>query len=74
LREVSGKLPLHDKRVQSAAFVVLKSPDMPSALFESGYVSNPEEAARLASLEGRETFARATAQAVRAYFARQSNR
>jgi N-acetylmuramoyl-L-alanine amidase len=74
LREVAGKLPLHDKAVQSAAFVVLKSPDMPSVLFESGYVSNPEEAARLASREGRETFAEATAQAIRAYFARQSNR
>jgi N-acetylmuramoyl-L-alanine amidase len=74
LREVTGKLPLHDKRVQSAAFVVLKSPDMPSVLFESGYVSNPEEAARLASGEGREAFAKATAQAVRTYFARQSNR
>jgi N-acetylmuramoyl-L-alanine amidase len=74
LREVTGKLPLHDKRVQSAAFVVLKSPDMPSVLFESGYVSNPEEATRLASREGRETFAKATAQAIRAYFARQSNR
>lgn len=72
LREISGELPLHDRSPQSAAFVVLKSPDMPSVLFESGYISNPEEAARLASAEGREIFARATAQAIRAYFARQS--
>jgi N-acetylmuramoyl-L-alanine amidase len=74
LREIAGKLRLHDQGVQSAAFVVLKSPDMPSVLFESGYVSNPEEAAMLASPEGRATFAKATAQAVRAYFARQSRR
>jgi N-acetylmuramoyl-L-alanine amidase len=74
LREITGKLRLHDKRVQSAAFVVLKSPDMPSVLFESGYVSNPEEAAMLASPVGRAIFAQATAQAIRTYFARQSRR
>jgi N-acetylmuramoyl-L-alanine amidase len=72
LREAAGKLHFHDRGVQSAAFVVLKSPDMPSVLFESGYISNPEEAAMLASPEGRETFAAVTARAVRAYFARQS--
>jgi N-acetylmuramoyl-L-alanine amidase len=72
LREMSGQMRLHDSEVQSAAFVVLKSPDLPSVLFESGYISNPEEAAMLASPEGRATFAKVTAQAVRAYFARQS--
>jgi N-acetylmuramoyl-L-alanine amidase len=72
LREVTGKLQLHDADVQSAAFVVLKSPDLPSVLFETGYVSNPDEAAMLASPAGRATFARATAQAIRIYFARQS--
>ena len=72
LREVSGKLRLHDREVQSAAFVVLKSPDMPSVLFESGYVSNPDEAAMLASADGRRTFAKLMTQAIRAYFARQS--
>ena len=72
LREAAGKLRLHDRELQSAAFVVLKSPDMPSVLFESGYISNPEEAVLLASREGRTTFAKVTAQAIRAYFARQS--
>lgn len=73
LREITGQMKLHDREVQSAAFVVLKSPDMPSVLFESGYVSNPDDAAMLASAEGRGTFARLTAQAIRAYFARQSS-
>lgn len=72
LREASGKMKFHDRRLQSAAFVVLKTPDMPSVLFESGYISNPEEAAMLASPEGREVFATTTARAIRAYFARQS--
>lgn len=74
LREAEGKLRLHDDAVQSAAFVVLKSPDLPSVLVESGYVSNPEEAEMLASPEGRKRFAQVTAQAIRAYFARQSDR
>lgn len=72
LREATGRLRLHDREVQSAAFVVLKTPDMPSVLFESGYISNPEEAAMLASPQGRADFARVTARAIRAYFARQS--
>jgi N-acetylmuramoyl-L-alanine amidase len=73
LREISGEMRLHDREVQSAAFVVLKSPDIPSVLFESGYISNPDEAAMLASPEGRAEFATLTAQAIRAYFARQSS-
>jgi N-acetylmuramoyl-L-alanine amidase len=74
LREMRGKVDLHDGKVQSAAFVVLKSPDLPSALLESGYISNPDDAARLASPEGRSAFVDATARAIRVYFARQSAR
>jgi N-acetylmuramoyl-L-alanine amidase len=73
LREASGKLRLRDETVQSAAFVVLKSPDLPSVLIESGYISNASDASLLASPLGRETFARAAASAIRAYFARQSH-
>src|SRR5262249_9366308 len=39
---------LHRGRVEQAGFVVLKSPDIPSMLVESGYVSNPNEARLLA--------------------------
>jgi N-acetylmuramoyl-L-alanine amidase len=72
LREAAGKLPLRDKGVQSAAFVVLKSADLPSVLFESGYISNEKDASWLASQEGRRAFAEATARAIRVYFARLS--
>lgn len=72
LRELQGGLPLRGDQVQSAAFVVLKSPDLPSVLFEAGYISNPEDKALLASPEGQQTFARAAARAIRAYFARRS--
>ena len=72
LREAKGVLKLHDTEVQSAAFVVLKSAELPSVLFEAGYISNPDEAARLASPEGRKAFATIAARAIRSYFARQS--
>jgi N-acetylmuramoyl-L-alanine amidase len=41
-------------------------------LFETGYISNTEDTARLVSREGREAFAGATARAIRVYFARQT--
>jgi N-acetylmuramoyl-L-alanine amidase len=72
LREARGKLHFRDDSLQSAAFVVLKSPDVPSVLFETGYISNTEDAAWLASPAGRQGFAEATARAIRIYFARLS--
>ncbi len=72
LREGQGRLPFRERSEQSAAFAVLKAPDLPSVLFESGYINNPADAARLSSAEGRATFASIVGTAVRAYFARQS--
>lgn len=72
LREVEGVLDFHPQARRSAALVVLKSPDVPSALFEAGFISNPEEAGRLASPEGQRRFADAMARAIRIYFARQA--
>ena len=72
LREGKGTLQFHPQSLRSAALVVLKSPDVPSALFEAGFVSNPEEAGRLASRQGQARFAEAMARAIRIYFARQS--
>jgi N-acetylmuramoyl-L-alanine amidase len=70
LREAAGKLKLRPVPQQSAAFVVLKSPDVPSALLESGYMSNAADVALLSAPAGRAAFAEATAKAVRVYFAR----
>lgn len=72
LREGAGRLPFRDDQVQSAAFAVLKSPDLPSVLFESGYINNPDDVGRLVSPAGRATFAEVTARAIRVYFARQA--
>ncbi|MEM9620120.1 MAG: N-acetylmuramoyl-L-alanine amidase [Pseudomonadota bacterium] len=55
---------LHKQRVEQAAFVVLKSPDMPSILVESGFISNPDEARRLSQAEHQDKIARAIARGV----------
>ena len=53
-----------------AAFIVLKAADVPSILFEAGYVSNPDDARYLASAEGRRDIAAGMRRAVEAHFAR----
>ncbi|MGB1868385.1 MAG: N-acetylmuramoyl-L-alanine amidase, partial [Porticoccaceae bacterium] len=40
---------LHKKKVEQAGFLVLKSPDLPSLLIETGFISNPKEARQLSS-------------------------
>ncbi len=58
---------LHKKRVEQAAFAVLKSPDIPSLLIETGYISNPKEAARLNTGNHQEKMAQAIFKGVRDY-------
>jgi N-acetylmuramoyl-L-alanine amidase len=72
IREGAGVLQFHPQAQRSAALAVLRAPDVPSILYESGFITNPEDAARLASAEGRRNFAETMARAVRIYFARQS--
>lgn len=72
LRELRGHTKLHADDVQSAAFVVLKAPDVPSVLFETGYISNVDDAAFLSSEEGRRVVSDAASRAIRSYFARQT--
>ena len=62
---------LHQHPLKSASFVVLKAPDVPSVLFETGYISNLDDVARLISPEGRKAFAEIAARAIRVHFARQ---
>ena len=59
LEELGDLTRLHSRRVEQAGFMVLKSPDIPSILIETGYVSNAEEARNLASEGYRERLARA---------------
>lgn len=71
-REGEGTIAFRPRPQQSAAFAVLKSPDLPSVLFEAGYISNAVEAAQISSPAGRAGIADALARAIRAYFARHS--
>lgn len=70
-REGAGELAFHSQTQRSADLVVLRTPDMPSALFESGFVTNEDDAARLASEEGQAQFAQVMARAIRVFFIRQ---
>ncbi len=49
LKQLGKVNKLHKKSVEQAAFAVLKSPDIPSLLIETGYISNPAEARKLAT-------------------------
>lgn len=70
-REGEGTIRFHPQPRRSAALKVLRAPDVPSVLFESGFITNREEAARLASRAGRRRFAETMARAIRIYFVRQ---
>lgn len=71
-REGAETLQFHPQAQRSASLAVLRAPDVPSVLFEAGFVTNPEEVERLASLQGQSDFAEAVARAIRIYFARVS--
>jgi N-acetylmuramoyl-L-alanine amidase len=70
LREAGPNLTLRGTAHRFASFIVLKAPDMPSVLFETGYLSNAEDAAFLTSADGRQKVARSVSSAVQAHFAR----
>ena len=61
---------LHSKRVEQAAFAVLKSPDIPSILVETGFISNPGEARKLATSSYRRQMAQAIFSGVDSHFRR----
>ncbi|MDD0842959.1 N-acetylmuramoyl-L-alanine amidase [Pseudomonas sp. Gutcm_11s] len=60
--------PLHKRRVEQAGFMVLKSPDIPSILVETGFISNPNEAQKLSTLGHQQALARSITSGVRQFF------
>ncbi len=60
---------LHRTSVQQAPFMVLKSPDVPSILVETAYISNPTDEQNLRSARHQDALAGAVLGGVRSYFA-----
>jgi N-acetylmuramoyl-L-alanine amidase len=60
--------PTHRGYVEKANFVVLRSPDVPSILVETAFITNPAEERRLTSNAQREKVAGAILDGVREYF------
>jgi N-acetylmuramoyl-L-alanine amidase len=69
-REAAPVFPFRPDWHRFAAFVVLKAPDIPSILFESGYLTNQTDAAYISSPEGRRQMAEGMRRAIEAHFAR----
>ena len=59
---------VHKPAVQHAAFAVLRSPDIPSILVETAFISNPSEERKLRDVQHQEQLARAMLAGVRSYF------
>ena len=59
---------LHKSGVEAAGFAVLKSPDIPSVLVETAYISNPREERNLRSPTHQKQVAQALLQGIRTYF------
>ncbi|MCP5199040.1 MAG: N-acetylmuramoyl-L-alanine amidase [Gammaproteobacteria bacterium] len=68
LGALKGIGTVHRKQVQHAGFMVLKSPDIPSILIETAFISNPTEEKRLRSVAYRRKLARAIHAGVAHYF------
>ena len=69
-REAGPIFPFRPDWHRFAAFIVLKAPDIPSILFESGYLTNQTDAAYLQSAGGRAQIADGMRRAIEAHFAR----
>ncbi|MHC8316476.1 N-acetylmuramoyl-L-alanine amidase [Pseudomonas sp. LB3P31] len=68
LTNIGRVTPLHKQRVEQAGFMVLKSPDIPSILVETGFISNANEASKLAASSHQQALARSISSGVRQFF------
>ncbi|AZF18748.1 N-acetylmuramoyl-L-alanine amidase [Pseudomonas sp. R3-18-08] len=59
---------LHQKRVEQAGFAVLKSPDVPSILVETGFISNTQDAQRLVTARHQQAVADGLFDGLKKYF------
>ena len=69
-REAKENMRVKANAHRFASFVVLKAPDTPSVLFETGYLTNAEDVAFLASSAGQRKVAEGISSAVQVHFAK----
>ncbi len=70
LGQIGGVGKLHKGSVEQAGFAVLKAPDVPSILVETGFISNPEEEAKLRDPAYQDKLVEALAVGIARYFAK----
>ncbi len=70
LQQLSKVSLLHHERVEQAAFVVLKSPDIPSILVETGFLSTPQQERQLKNPQYQHKIAMAIMLGIKSYFMR----
>jgi len=68
LKSFDNIAELHKESVQKAGFIVLKSPDIPSILVETAFISNPSEEQNLLSARYQKKMAKAIFKGIRSYF------
>ncbi|MDX2316121.1 MAG: N-acetylmuramoyl-L-alanine amidase [Gammaproteobacteria bacterium] len=68
LKQLGTTGKTHKRRVQRAGFMVLKSPDIPSILVETAFLSNPSEEKRLRNRAQQRKIAKAMVAGVKDYF------
>ncbi|MEE4664865.1 N-acetylmuramoyl-L-alanine amidase [Pseudomonas alliivorans] len=70
LGSLEGITTLHQKRVEQAGFAVLKSPDVPSILVETGFISNTRDSQRLVTARHQQAVADGLFEGLQRYFQR----
>ena len=68
IRRMAAITTMRKREVQQAPFLVLKSPDIPSVLVETAYISNPREEAALRTAKYQSSLATALRQGIVDYF------
>ena len=69
LKNIGEVNTLHKGSVEQAGFAVLKSPDIPSILVETAFISNPEEERRLNDDAYRAKLVESIVNGIKKYFA-----
>jgi N-acetylmuramoyl-L-alanine amidase len=69
LAEIGDINHLHKNEVEQAGFAVLKSPDIPSILVETAFISNPDEEKKLRDTAYQDKMAEAMLAGIKRYFA-----